>query len=449
MHLEQMRKKLLFLLLFNLIFFEAGCTLSNNFFNAKKKANKINNLLDINSDGKSDLIFWNCHSFEKDLNESNEKGYFETTELENTNYQKIKSGNPGDIPVFGDFNGDGASDYGLFQNVDGVNRWYLIDGLSKTTFQERYGFVTDIPVPKDYDGDGIADLATYRINSGSWLIRESKNDLPKILMLGGRKYFPVPADYDGDGKADLAVWNPGNNDCKIAFSSFSQKLSNETAKNIREKLNGMKLFPASSDFDGDGKSELAFWEYKTNIFHVFKFKNNDFDYKRYELAISKNTTPINYFLLKRYIQIKNRKINTTNLLEIYKSQSKTNEFICDVDGDFINDKGKYDASAKTIVFKESSSNTEKKLPVPSAAGKFAAGDFDGDGMCDAAFADIESRKLVYFSNGFKTLTSIDLDKKANGIPFSADIDLDFMSDPLFYNPDTKSKSISAENGIPF
>ena len=299
------------------------------------------------------------------------------------------------------------------------------------------GIAGDIPVPKDYDGDGIADLATYRINSGSWLIRESKNDLPKILMLGGRKYFPVPADYDGDGKADLAVWNPGNNDCKIAFSSFSQKLSNETAKNIREKLNGMKLFPASSDFDGDGKSELAFWEYKTNIFHVFKFKNNDFDYKRYELAISKNTTPINYFLLKRYIQIKNRKINTTNLLEIYKSQSKTNEFICDVDGDFINDKGKYDASAKTIVFKESSSNTEKKLPVPSAAGKFAAGDFDGDGMCDAAFADIESRKLVYFSNGFKTLTSIDLDKKANGIPFSADIDLDFMSDPLFYNPDTK------------
>jgi hypothetical protein len=47
-----------------------------------------------------------------------------------------------------------------------TGQWLLEDGWTIAL-----GAVGDVPVPGDYDGDGITDIAVYRPLTGAWYVR--------------------------------------------------------------------------------------------------------------------------------------------------------------------------------------------------------------------------------------------------------------------------------------
>jgi hypothetical protein len=65
-----------------------------------------------------------------------------------------------------------------------------------------FGLAGDIPVPGDYNGDGDTERAVYR--NGAWHVE----GMP-TLYLGQPGDVPVPGDYDGDGTTDSAVYRDG------------------------------------------------------------------------------------------------------------------------------------------------------------------------------------------------------------------------------------------------
>ena len=71
-------------------------------------------------------------------------------------------GAPGDVPVVGDFNGDGIDDLGIFR----AGMWRLdSDGDHELTAHDKVfelGNATDIPIAGDFDGDGIDEVGVYR-----------------------------------------------------------------------------------------------------------------------------------------------------------------------------------------------------------------------------------------------------------------------------------------------
>jgi len=120
-------------------------------------------------------------------------------------------GAPGDIPIPGDYNGDGATDPAIFRPSTGL--FFAVDRTgSQVLLNTSFGGPGDVPVPRDYDGDGKTDPAIYREDVtpehySLWYAVLSGGGVHQIYF-GAPGDIPVPGDYDGDGKADSVIWRP-------------------------------------------------------------------------------------------------------------------------------------------------------------------------------------------------------------------------------------------------
>ena len=100
------------------------------------------------------------------------------------------------MPVPGDYNGDGKTDFGVFRPSNGT--WYVMG--SPATVQ--WGTGGDVPVPGDYNGDGKTDFATWRPSNGTWYVKGS----PAPIQWGTRGDTPIV--YPECGATYLAAWRP-------------------------------------------------------------------------------------------------------------------------------------------------------------------------------------------------------------------------------------------------
>lgn len=123
------------------------------------------------------------------------------------------TGDGEEIPVTGDWNGNGIRSIGTFR--DGV--WNLdVNGDGRFDHEDvvaQYGRAGDLPVVGDFDGDGIEEIAVYR--SGSWMIDIDGNReldaTDKTFQMGGALDKPVVGDWDGDGVDEPGLYTDGTN----------------------------------------------------------------------------------------------------------------------------------------------------------------------------------------------------------------------------------------------
>jgi uncharacterized repeat protein (TIGR03803 family) len=152
----------------------------------------------------------------------------------------------GDVAVPGDYDGDGATDVTLYRPSTGL--WLT------TTGNHTFGEPGDIPVPADYDGDGVTDIAVYRPTTGTWYVRGAAAPVPFGESSSGD--IPVPADYDGDGAADFAIYRP---------STGMWYVRNQFATQWGERDD----VPLSLDRDGDGRAELAVYRPRNGTWYFY------------------------------------------------------------------------------------------------------------------------------------------------------------------------------------
>ncbi|MCC2604815.1 outer membrane protein assembly factor BamB family protein [Planctobacterium marinum] len=134
--------------------------------------------------------------------------------------------NKEDIPVVADYDGDGKADiavrrpsnqYWYIRNSSGVDALSAHDdGISRYRFGAR---TEDIPVTGDFDGDGKADLAVRRPSTQTWYVlnssgsnynSEASDGIQRVRFGLDASDIPVVADYDGDGISDFAVRRASN-----------------------------------------------------------------------------------------------------------------------------------------------------------------------------------------------------------------------------------------------
>jgi hypothetical protein len=96
-----------------------------------------------------------------------------------------------DLPVVGDWDGDGRSQLGVFRQ----GRWYLDANGNREwdagldTVCDAFGAPTDLPVAGDMDGDGVSEIGVYRRTPAGGT-RSGRNGAGRLS--GHRRHRSVP-----------------------------------------------------------------------------------------------------------------------------------------------------------------------------------------------------------------------------------------------------------------
>jgi len=205
---------------------------------------------DITGDGIQDMIVLQTNGFNWAVRPSTTNGLSNVT----TNDQATQFGLPAsDIPIVGDFNGDGMDDIGVWRNkantfvsLTVASNGVGVVGAGATVIGAFGSPVWDIPLVGDINGDGRDDLILVdmhtNVNTVSWIAAYGQTNGALDYTAGHSSILPgfgwtndVPmlADVNGDGMDDLVVVR---NDFQW-FCAFTPEGGNLTNNTVNTQAN--------------------------------------------------------------------------------------------------------------------------------------------------------------------------------------------------------------------
>jgi PKD repeat protein len=166
---------------------------------------------DWNGDGKSEISVFRNNTWKWQL-DSNGNGIWDGTPTDTL----YRFGLSSDVPVTGDWNGDGKSEIGIFRN--NTRQWLLDyngngiwDGTPTDTLY-TFGLSTDAPVTGDWNGDGKSEIGVFRNSTQKWRLDSNGNGIwdgiptDRLYTFGLSTDAPVTGDWNGDGKTEIGVF---------------------------------------------------------------------------------------------------------------------------------------------------------------------------------------------------------------------------------------------------
>ncbi len=170
---------------------------------------------DWNGDGKTKIGYYNNGFWALDTNGN---GTFDGTSTGQDNFYGFGGNGAGEIPVLGDWNGDRRAKVGFFYQ----GTWVLdFDGNGTFTSADKYYTAFpyaagDRPVFGDWTGDGRTKIGIYR--NGFWILDANNNGTYDGVAFGQDKFYgfggnagdlPIAADWNGSGTTKIGVYNNG------------------------------------------------------------------------------------------------------------------------------------------------------------------------------------------------------------------------------------------------
>jgi Tol biopolymer transport system component len=194
--------------------------------------------------------------------------------------ETVAFGQVGDLPVAGDWNGDGQDTQGVFRNGQFLLRQpttvvvpFHPPVVVNITLLVNFGQAGDLPVVGDWNGDGIDTVGVFRPSTGQWRLTNSANtnnsSPPADLLFnfGSAGDAPVAGDWDGDGRDSIGTFNAG---------SWALRNSNSAGAADITVLFGTApgARPVVGDWNGDGVDTIGVL-LPSNVFGATTFGLNN------------------------------------------------------------------------------------------------------------------------------------------------------------------------------
>lgn len=167
-------------------------------------------------------------------------------------YGSTVSTNCVDVPIAGDFTGDGAAEVAVFRRA--AKSTFVLNNPAGAQVV-RFGSATDEPLIGDWDGNGIADLGLRRPKASKFLLRGAAGVVK--VRYGVRSDRALVGDWDGDGTDEVGVHRPST-------ATFHQRLADGSTVSV--PLGDANDLPVTGDWDGNGATDLGVFDQASATF---------------------------------------------------------------------------------------------------------------------------------------------------------------------------------------
>ncbi|HEX6178633.1 MAG TPA: hypothetical protein VF057_09765, partial [Thermoanaerobaculia bacterium] len=127
-------------------------------------------------------------------------------------------GNLGDLPVAGDWDGDGFDTVGVFRDGGRTGQLFLLTNARATenTFPDTdivfsAGQLGDLPLAGDWNGDGRDTIGLFRPSTSTFIQMDDLSATEvRSFTFGISGDLPLAGNWDGDIDDDVAVFRPSD-----------------------------------------------------------------------------------------------------------------------------------------------------------------------------------------------------------------------------------------------
>jgi FG-GAP-like repeat len=188
-----------------------------------------------------------------------------------------------DVPLTGDWDGDGKLDIAVWRPSSGV--FYIVPSSTPAApIIKQFGVTGDVPLPANYDLNtaGKTGYGVFRSTESNMYFQLTTNpnaysqawgppiggpptslitNQISLCEVGKSIYLRVEGDFDGDGLADFAFWRPRDGLWFIVPST-----NPHTEYQFSWGLPGD--IPVPADYDHDGRTDIAVWRPSNGVFYI-------------------------------------------------------------------------------------------------------------------------------------------------------------------------------------
>ena len=182
----------------------------------------------------------------------------------------------GDTPLVGDWNGTGSRKVGVFRPSDGT--FYLdYDGNGQwdgcgTDRCLQIGMLNDVPLVGDWDGSGTSKVGAFRPSDGTFYLDYNGSgtwegcSVDRCLQIGMLNDIALVGDWNGSGTAKVGAFRPSDGTFYLDYNGNGMWDGCGTDRCLAIGLSGDT--PLVGDWDGTGTSKVGAFRSSDGTFYL-------------------------------------------------------------------------------------------------------------------------------------------------------------------------------------